>query len=245
LRAWFSGPKNSFVRQIAQQKRAASGALDREVVRRMLLDLAWKAYTYTADALHTLMWVFQQLIPESLAGPERSRFERRFLKQPCLGQLPFFLLFERFPFLKGVWWTIEEGPDDREAVATLHRLLAYYGEMASARREKDRTVQARRAHGYKGECSLDPEFDPESRGEAAESQLFIELADRVRSEWGVRCGCPEPNWEDRVVEWNEERAVFSRSARPSGKRRALSARKVDHRRARKARQFRSSWWKRA
>jgi hypothetical protein len=155
---WFSGPKSSFVPQIAKQKRAAGGPLARELVQRLLLDLGWDAYKYVADCIHTMLWVFQGLIPEPLTGPEAQRFERMHLKQPCFGQLPLVLLHERFPFLQSVLIKVREDPADREAVAILYRLLAYYGEMATRRRAADRLLQARkaaRAQGYKGECSLE------------------------------------------------------------------------------------------
>src|SRR5262249_4072795 len=56
-----------------------------------------------------------------------------------------------------------EGPD-QETVAVMYRLLAYYGEMAPARRETDRQVKEKRAgQGGPGklpvECSLDVAFN--------------------------------------------------------------------------------------
>src|SRR5262249_23928344 len=49
--AWFSGPKNSFVRQVAQQKQAPGGQMERDLVRRVLQDLGWDAYRYVGDCL--------------------------------------------------------------------------------------------------------------------------------------------------------------------------------------------------
>src|SRR5262249_15576221 len=37
---------------------------------------------------------------------------------------------------------------------------------------------------------------------------FQEIAGRVRAELGIRCQCPEPNWDARVVDGNGEPAVI-------------------------------------
>ena len=43
---WFWGRHNSFVKQIAQQKKGPGGELDPEVVERYLLQKGWEAYEY-------------------------------------------------------------------------------------------------------------------------------------------------------------------------------------------------------
>jgi hypothetical protein len=171
---WFSGPKSSFAHQIAQQKQAPGGPLARDLVQRLLLDLGWDAYAYVADYIHTMLLVFQRLVPEPLSELEGQRFARLYLKQPSFGQLPLVLLHDRSPFLRSILTTVCEEPADREALAILYRLLDYYGEMATGRRATDRLMKARkdaRSHEYKGERSLNAALDPqdpnEERTEAA------------------------------------------------------------------------------
>jgi hypothetical protein len=168
---WFSGPKNSLVTQLAKKKCAAGGVLSRDTVRRALQDLGWQSYAYVADCVHVMMRVFQRLLPQPLTEAERPHFEQLYLKQPHFGQMPFALVIERFGFLKGAFWELLEKPD-RDSIAVLHRLLAYYNEMALKRREVDRRVQAKRnSRGGAGklsvECSLDVLIaPPAARGEA-------------------------------------------------------------------------------
>jgi hypothetical protein len=54
-------------------------------------------------------------------------------------------------------------------------------------------------------CGL-PEVPPADDFPAVD---FQEIARRVRIEMGIRCGCHEPNWDARVVEWNGESAVIA------------------------------------
>lgn len=142
--AWLAGPKNSFVQQIAKQKRRPGGVLDRDLVRWALQELGWEAYHYVAECIHSQLWLFERLFPETLSDIELRWFEQMHLPQPHFGNLPLVLLVERFPLLHSVLWEIWDNPGNREPVAVLHRLLSYYAEMASTRRQIDRRVQQRR-----------------------------------------------------------------------------------------------------
>jgi len=133
--AWFSGPKNSFVRQIAKRKLLPGGQLDQQVVRRALADLGWQAYRYVADCIHTVMRVIENLIPEPLTGTEQICFEQMHLNQPHFGNLPLVLLVERFPFSKEVIWDIFLNPGDQQAIGILHRLFDWYSDIARRRRQ--------------------------------------------------------------------------------------------------------------
>jgi hypothetical protein len=143
--AWFAGPKNSFVRQVASRRLRPGGVLDRALVRRALQDLGWRAYAYVAGCLHAQLWLFERLFPEPLGAGEARWFGQMHLPQPYLGNLPAALLSDRLPFLGGALWEVWESAGAPGPVAVLHRLLDYYAEMASARRATDRRVQQRRA----------------------------------------------------------------------------------------------------
>lgn len=141
---WFAGPKNSFVQQIARRKLRLGGILDLRLVRWALQELGWQAYSHLAGCIHAQMWLFRRLFPAPLSADELRWFEQMLCPQPCFGNLPLVLLVERFPFLHSVLWEIWENPGEPEPIAVLHRLLAYYAEMASTRRNIDRRVQQRR-----------------------------------------------------------------------------------------------------
>src|SRR5262249_15410822 len=166
---WLSGPNSNFELQIAQQKGARGGPLDRQIVRRVLQDLGWEAYPYVAGCLEAIMHVFHRLLPEPLTASEMRRFERMHFKQPYFGDLPFILFAQRFPFLDSILAQIwEEGPDPGN-LGVLYRLLAYYGEMAVKRRETDRIMKARRAPGgggYRLECPMHAEMAPREQAVA-------------------------------------------------------------------------------
>lgn len=235
--AWFSGPKNSFVQQIARRKLLPGGVLDRDQVRRALLELGWEAYNYVADCIHAMMRVFQQLLPEPLSATEASWFEQMHLKQPHFGNLPVVLLVERFRFVREVLWEIWENPGDPEPIAVLHRLLSYYAEMASARRELDRKVKQRRlggnASGTRTPLTVplpevtpaDPDSDSETNGEDEDddeggdpthaspaeprtAEVFASVAEAVRADGGLRCSCAEPAWNERVVRQDSEKVTI-------------------------------------
>ena len=207
-------------------------------MRRMLQDLGWDSYSYVADCLHVMMYVFQRLLPEPLTEAERLRFEQMYVKQSHFGQLPLALLVERFGFLKGVLWDIEETPSNRDAIRVFYRLLGYYGEMASIRRTSDRRIKARKAarldHGYAGERPLNPERDQDNRQEQpldsafercnensdtnVEADLierasgvperFLQIAEAIRSDRQICCACSEPEWDARTVEQTDETAII-------------------------------------
>ena len=137
---WFSGPKNSFIKQIAKKKCPHDG-VNNNVVRRVLFDLGWKSYEYVAGCLHALMRCFQNAIPKSLNEQEREIFEMVYLPQEHFGGLPLVLLQERIPFLKAPMIATLQGSVDFDLVGVLHQLLSYYSQMADSRRIADREAR--------------------------------------------------------------------------------------------------------
>jgi hypothetical protein len=142
---WFWGPNNTLAKQVGQRKKAPGGSLDPRLVRRVLLGQGWRAYAPVANCLHAMMFHFRHLLPTRLTEDENRLFERTYLRQPFLGDLPLLMLHERFPAIDLILPEVCEEEDNSEAVAVMHRRLAYYGEMAPARRDADRLVQSRRA----------------------------------------------------------------------------------------------------
>src|SRR4051812_40578109 len=94
----FSGRNNSLVKQIAQQRRAEGGQLQKEEVRTALLRLGWDAYVYLSGCLSLQMQAVARSLPEPLNSAERRIFEEMHLPQPHYGNLPLLLLGERLEF---------------------------------------------------------------------------------------------------------------------------------------------------
>jgi hypothetical protein len=220
--AWFSGGNNSFVRQVAQRKLLPGGRFDLRVVRRVRLDLGWRAYRYVGDCVHTTLRVFEGLMPGPLTEAERRPFERTYLKQAAFGDLPLALLSERFPFVKAILSDLLDSPDNREAVTVFHRLLDWYGDMARRRRDVDRTVKerrpVRRPEGEKTpltvplpECAAAAETDEAAEpGDVGSGEpgtqdpdplldLFADVAEQVCQERQLRCPCGLQDWRHRPV----------------------------------------------
>ncbi len=141
--AWFTGPKNSLVKQIAQQKSKPGGKLSRDDVRRALLHLGWQAYSYVGQCVHALLRTIKNSVPVPLNETERRLFETMHESQPVYGDLPLALLAERARYLRQAILAIWNEPENGDHLRVLHRLLAYYAEMASKRREADRQSKQR------------------------------------------------------------------------------------------------------
>ena len=141
--AWFTGPKNSLLKQIAQQKSKPGGKLSRDEVRRALLHRGWQAYAYVGQCVHALLRTVKNSVPDPLNEEERRLFEAMHESQPMYGDLPLALLAERARFLKQAILAIWNEPENGDHLRVLHRLLAYYAEMASKRREADRQSKQR------------------------------------------------------------------------------------------------------
>ncbi len=220
---WFWGRNNSLVKQVAQQRRAPGGELDRDVVRRALLDQGWQAYQYVASCLRVTLGLFRRLPPAPLTRGENRLFERVHLRQPYFGDLPPLMLAERFPLLYPILEEVWTAPDNREAVAVMHRLPNYYEEMAPDRRAADRLGKERGAGTVsKGQVAVNVPLaspageDSETRhgADVSEGQLparsregasaLADLAEGVRADRGIACACPFPQW---VLRSNDQGAV--------------------------------------
>jgi hypothetical protein len=134
---WFFASDRSVLKQISQQKKRRGGRLRRADVRQAMLHLCWQAYEYVGQCVHALMRMIKNSIP-NLGEAERRIYEHAYEAQPYYGGLPLALLAERRGFLRHAVLAIWEEPHNQDHVRALHRLLAYYAHMASARRCADR-----------------------------------------------------------------------------------------------------------
>lgn len=165
---WFCEPSNSVVKQIAQQKRKRGGKLQRDEVRQALLHLGWRAYEYVGQCVHALMRTIKNSMPDPLNDEEKRRFEHMYESQPYYGNMPLALLAERMPFLRRAILAIWDEPQNEHHVAVLHRMLQYYAEMATKRRQADRQSKdhsLRAKDESMGKCGVieDPSADEHER----------------------------------------------------------------------------------
>lgn len=137
---WLSGGTSSFVKQLADQKKAPGGRIAQQVVRDVLLELGWQAYHYMADCFSLQIQAFKQAIPDPLSASEQVRFDRIFLPHPALGHLPLLMIRPRISAFNQafqVYW--ETG--DETMIPVLHQLLNFYAFMSNERRNADRRGQ--------------------------------------------------------------------------------------------------------
>ncbi|NLS95141.1 MAG: hypothetical protein GXX96_23545 [Planctomycetaceae bacterium] len=155
---WFSGPRNSLVKQIAQQKKKPGGRLPHKPVRQALLYLGWDSYKYVGQCVHALMRTMKNSLPDPLDEREGQLYEHMFESQPYYGNLPLALLAERSSILQRAVLTIWEAPEEQGHISVLHRLLWYYADMACRRRQVDREFKRRstRHHTTSSHSSSDP-----------------------------------------------------------------------------------------
>jgi hypothetical protein len=199
---WFQGPKNSFIGQIAKTQRSLGEVLERDTIRQVLFDESWLAYQAVADCVHTANYMVRRLITVPMNEFENRVFERMHMKQPCFGNLPSFILAERFPQLRPILTSVWEDEDNSKAMAIMHRLLAYYAEMATARRDADRLIKSRK-DGEKGRATKPVEVElPSAELNAAtpvppmsaNAELLEDLAEELASAEEINCGCQQPHW---------------------------------------------------
>jgi hypothetical protein len=227
---WFWASDNSVVKQIAQQKKAHGGKLDRETVRQVLLQLGWNAYSYAGQCVHALMRTVKNSLSPSLNEDEKRLFEHMYESQPYYGGFPAALLAERMDFLQQAVLAIWQEPQNAEHVGVLHRLLACYAEMAAMRRAADRrskTSLRRPGHGKatharpaavamkwnlprrdrtaptRHKVGLDEEVSIERQ----KLPPFQQVAARIRELRGITCSSGCLDWDCSVEEGATEESV--------------------------------------
>jgi hypothetical protein len=139
------------------------------------------------------MQAFLQALPRPLCAKERAWFGALYFKQPHLGGLPLILLRDRFDLLRGAALDIMAAPEETGPIGVLLRLLHYYEEMVSQRREVDRGYR-RRGHHREASGRVARTFPlgfekPGPRDEPP-NELFQEIAVRLVEGRDVLCSCP-------------------------------------------------------
>ena len=222
FQSWFSGPKNSLPKQIAEQPSSRGGRLEIRIVRRALLALGWRSYQHLSGAVHALMRVIGNAA--ALNDEERRLFEQMHERQPYFGNMPAVLLAERLSFLKPAIASIWDEPSDRRHIQVLHRMMHYYAEMVERRRQADRRTK-QRAGGNPRDAHVPCEtaFNPNLHSpRASEASVFSELAEQLRQQRGIRCprGCE--TFDDRVEDGTDDPIRITMSCRCGATRQSVT-----------------------
>jgi hypothetical protein len=185
FRKWLLDPKNSVVHQIAKKRRSRGGRLDEDKVRAALLQLGWAGYLSVGDCISMQMQALRQAVPEPFTAQERVLFNQMHLPQAHFGGLPMILVADRLGLIQDVVWEVWEGMPRAPSVPVLHRLLAYYEEIATKRREADRT--RKRPKG--------PAFDEHFHTPQQEDNAARVVFEHLRERKNITCTCRAPEWQ--------------------------------------------------
>jgi len=192
--SWFAGGHNTLVQQIAKRKTEAGGQLPQELVKSFLVELGWRAHYYVGGCIHAFAKVFRSLLDVPLTAEENRWYERSFFPQTYLGDLPFPLLADRWKWLKAIRSEVRERDDNREAVAVMHRMLAWYHVFATERRENDRE-QSREITDDSVKYSEDTR-GAQSDARSEELRDFAELCEVV---FEASCTCGRKEWTPEIT----------------------------------------------
>lgn len=138
---WLGGSGN-LVKAIANYGGTKAGRLDREVVKRGLLDWSWEAFGLVGECIEAFARSFAKALPRPLSAGERRYYEAMYYRRPYLGGLPLVLVMDRSPLLKPIVTRLWETPEDPRLIGGLHRVLSYYAEAAPAVRAGWRTQRS-------------------------------------------------------------------------------------------------------
>ncbi|OAI45577.1 hypothetical protein AYO44_12815 [Planctomycetaceae bacterium SCGC AG-212-F19] len=185
FRKWYLDPKNSLVHQIGKKSRSRGGRLDEGEVRAALLRLGWDAYRSVGDCISLQMQAVAHAFPVDFTAEERAIFKQMHLPQPYFGNLPLILVVDRFGFMQDVLWEIWQGIPPTEVVPVLHRVLDYYAEMATKRREVDRAMKRPKAWSFDENLNSCQQENNKSR------EVFEHLREREK----ITCKCRAPDWQ--------------------------------------------------
>jgi len=199
---WFFIERDNVVHQIAKQRKCG-GPQPREVVRQVILDLVFDAYTYVGDCVCLQMQAFLRALPTPLDAGERAWFEAVYDKQPYLGGLPLILLRDQFPFLRGAILNLWDDPGDGDRVGVLLRLMQYCGEMVSLRRGVDRAYKRRAHHrDVKGRVGRTHKLEANltTQSERTPDLRFQEIVNQLRDERVITCSCgAASSWDAKLL----------------------------------------------
>ncbi len=209
---WFWGRHNSFVKQVAQQKKSPGGELDPDVVEQYLLQRGWEAYEYVGHCVHAWAQDMLNAMPEPLSECERRAFELLYFCRPEFGGIPLILLAEKLQFVDTVLQDIVDHPGEDWPIQVFHRLLGFYSIMVSDRRKADIQIKkttkgTRRCFSTDGVPEIEDSWASEEIEQAVDhdklNAVIRQLA-KIRTSRATA----KPSWESKKTEEVEENHKF-------------------------------------
>lgn len=160
---WLSGKSSNLVKSIAQN----GESLDRDVVVRGLLDLGWESFLSTAECTSAFFQAFARSLPTQLNQGEQHYFSAMYLPQAYLGGLPLVMIRDRLRLLRPILSRLWEDPCNETLVGALHRVLAYYAEVAPRFRELERRKKSGARARRRDEVSVGRKTGPSTSNQSA------------------------------------------------------------------------------
>jgi hypothetical protein len=186
---WLTKNFDNVVHQISK-KTKPDGPIDRVTVRQAIVEDSFESHFEVAESMDVGMKAFAASLRIPLNRDEKIAFATCYQSQPWLGGLTLLMLNAHFPFLRPAVIELLNDPRSTEARGTLVRMLLFYGEMASKRREADRDAKKRglarnRAgrpakYSARGVDALQPRRD-----------LTKEFVSHLRETRAINCKCSD------------------------------------------------------
>ncbi len=218
---WFVGQRSSFIKQIAQQKKAPGGELSQEIVRAAIMELGWRIHSEVAKYVEIFANEFADALPRRLTTEERRTFDSLFRRKPCFGNLPLIMLWARSNFLKQPILELWESPRSRTGLGVLYRLLEYYSLMAPARRSADKIRKGKKSKIAKS--GRKPSIDSGS--------LFAAVAEQLAETRRLKCGCNSSRWTSTIAKETKNFITLdvccdNCTARPAGRKKPAASHQI-------------------
>ncbi len=193
--SWFFDKRDNLIRQISKQKKNG-GPIDKEVVRQVLLENVYTAYSYIADCVDVAMHAFANALAVPLLEKEHELFARFYYQSPDLGNLPLLMLHDQFQNHRQVILKIIANPAEQRHVGVLLRMMEFTAEMTTNRREADRRYKAIKlgANETAFTITADEAIAGGATSDADIGIKFSEFADLLRFRRGLTCECADGDW---------------------------------------------------
>lgn len=175
---WLYG-KRAYMLQTVEKAAAQANDDPRSLVRRAMLELAWKGFGQVNECLHAFARAFERAIPRPLNDAERQLYAGMYRSQPYFGNFVLPLLLDAKDLLKYAILDLWESPGDPQAIEVLKRMLLYRSQILPRVREMQR--RARAAGGAMLASATDEETP------AAEDSPWDELTGHILEQRGMTC----------------------------------------------------------
>lgn len=175
---WLYG-KHAYMLQTVEKAAAPADDDPRSLVRRAMLELAWKGFGQVNECLHAFARAFERAISRPLNDAERQLYAGMYQNQPYFGNFVLPLLLDTKDLLKYAILDLWESPGDPQAIEVLKRMLLYRSQILPRVREMQR--RARAAGGAMLASATDEETP------AAEDSPWDELTGHILEQRGMTC----------------------------------------------------------